>query len=101
SPIERNPYSVPNKGDMRALVCECLGEPQDLVLKTLPDPAPGHGQVAIRVPADDGIVHPSGPITPPQARAFASDIKIKSGGANVVVDLVGGEYSEPALRSLA
>lgn len=36
---------------MRALICEKYGPPETLVLKTVPDPQPGKGQVAVSVKA--------------------------------------------------
>lgn len=36
---------------MRAVVCRCYGTPEDLVVDDLPDPAPGPGQLLVRVRA--------------------------------------------------
>jgi NADPH2:quinone reductase len=34
---------------MRALLCETFGPPENLVIRELPDPKPGHGEVVVRV----------------------------------------------------
>lgn len=36
---------------MKAVVCKCWGPPESLVIETLPDPAPGAGEVVIDVKA--------------------------------------------------
>ena len=60
-------------------------------------------EVARRHGADDGIVYPRGPFNKEEARDLAQLFKTACGpgGANVVSDPVGGEYSEAAIRALA
>ena len=53
--------------------------------------------------ADDGLVYPSGPLGKEGSKALADAFKAAcgEGGANVIYDPVGGDYAEPALRSVA
>lgn len=53
--------------------------------------------------ADDGIVYARAPLDKPAQRALAQDLKrlCGPGGADVVFDVVGGDYAEPALRAIA
>ncbi|MET0546256.1 MAG: NADPH:quinone oxidoreductase family protein [Caulobacterales bacterium] len=49
------------------------------------------------------VIYPSGPLDQQAQRALAAQFKEACGadGAHVVVDVVGGAYSEPALRAIA
>lgn len=53
--------------------------------------------------ADAGIVYPQGPLDKEAKKKLSEDFKnaIGGDGANVIYDGVGGDYAEPALRSIA
>ena len=53
--------------------------------------------------ADEAIVYPTGPFDRDGQKALAAQFKaaVGSGGADVIYDPVGGDYAEPALRSIA
>lgn len=53
--------------------------------------------------ADEVVVYPRAPLDKDQSKALAEAFKAACGpeGANVIYDIVGGDYSEPALRSIA
>jgi len=53
--------------------------------------------------ADDAVVYPRGPFDKDGQKALAQLFKDAVGpdGANVIYDPVGGDYAEPALRSIA
>lgn len=53
--------------------------------------------------ADGVVVYPSSPLDRDAARALGEDFKaaLGPGGADIVYDPVGGDYAEPALRSIA
>src|SRR3546814_6855498 len=53
--------------------------------------------------ADEVFVYPSGPFDRDQSKALAQAFKdvVGPGGADVIYDPVGGDYAEPALRSIA
>lgn len=53
--------------------------------------------------ADAGIVYPEGPLDRDAQKKLSEDLKKVLGGdgANVIYDGVGGDYAEPALRSIA
>ena len=53
--------------------------------------------------ADDAIVYPRGPFDKDASKALAAQFKAAVGpnGADVIYDPVGGDYAEPALRSIA
>lgn len=53
--------------------------------------------------ADDVVIYPRAPFDKDQSKALAEAFKAACGpnGADVVYDIVGGDYSEPALRSIA
>jgi NADPH2:quinone reductase len=56
---------------------------------------------AISKGADKGFVYPSNPLSRDQQKAFSDQIKdISGGGVDVIYDGVGGDYAEPAVRSL-
>jgi NADPH:quinone reductase len=60
-------------------------------------------QVAREAKVDDAIVYPSGPFDKDGAKALSQQFKDAVGpaGADVILDPVGGDYSEAALRSIA
>lgn len=53
--------------------------------------------------ADDAIIYPRGPFDRDGQKALADQFKtaVGSTGADVIFDPVGGDYAEPALRSIA
>ena len=53
--------------------------------------------------ADEGVVYPAGNLSKDESKALAEAFKAACGpnGADVIYDVVGGDYSEPALRSIA
>jgi NADPH:quinone reductase len=53
--------------------------------------------------ADDGVVYPSGALDKDASKALAEAFKAACGdeGAHVIYDGVGGDYAEPAFRSIA
>ncbi len=53
--------------------------------------------------ADDTLVYPHQPFDKDASKALADAFKAKvgPGGADVIYDAVGGDYAEPALRSIA
>ena len=55
------------------------------------------------VGADDCIIYPHQPFDKDQSKALSEQFKAAVGpnGANVIYDSVGGDYAEPALRSIA
>lgn len=59
--------------------------------------------VARAAGADAGVVYPSGPFDPAGQKSLSGLFKQACGeaGADVIYDPVGGDYSEPALRSIA
>ncbi|MFC7537950.1 NADPH:quinone oxidoreductase family protein [Sphingomonas sp. GCM10030256] len=60
-------------------------------------------QAAREAGADDAIVYPRGPFDKAGQKALADQFKAAVGpaGADVIFDPVGGDYAEPALRSIA
>ncbi|MCP9222256.1 NADPH:quinone oxidoreductase family protein [Erythrobacter sp. LQ02-29] len=60
-------------------------------------------QAAKDAGADETVVYPRQPFDKDASKQLASDFKAAVGqnGADIVVDIVGGDYSEPALRSIA
>jgi NADPH:quinone reductase-like Zn-dependent oxidoreductase len=61
------------------------------------------GAAAREAGADEVVVYPRAPFDKDQSKALAEAFKAACGpeGANVIYDVVGGDYSEPALRSIA
>ena len=59
--------------------------------------------VALKGGADAGLIYPRGPIDRDGQRALSTAFKdaCAPGGADVIYDAVGGDYAEPALRSIA
>ena len=53
--------------------------------------------------ADDVVIYGRAPFDKAQSKALAEAFKAACGpnGANIIYDVVGGDYSEPALRSIA
>jgi len=53
--------------------------------------------------ADDAIIYPQGPFDRDGSKALATLFKdaVGQAGADVILDPVGGDYAEPALRSIA
>ena len=60
-------------------------------------------QAARDAGADEAIVYPRGPFDKEASKALAEQFKAAVGpaGADVIYDPVGGDYAEPALRSIA
>jgi NADPH:quinone reductase-like Zn-dependent oxidoreductase len=60
-------------------------------------------RVAREAGADETVVYPTGALDKDQQRALTEAFKAACGpdGANVIYDIVGGDYSEPALRAIA
>jgi len=51
--------------------------------------------------ADETLIYPSGALSRDQSRALAADFKrVCADGADVIYDAVGGDYCEPALRTM-
>ncbi|GMM92506.1 NADPH:quinone oxidoreductase family protein [Qipengyuania sp. MTN3-11] len=61
------------------------------------------GEVATKAGADAVVIYPHAPFDKDQSKALAQQFKDAVGaeGADIVYDIVGGDYSEPALRSIA
>ncbi len=61
------------------------------------------GEVAKKAGADEVVIYPRAPFDKDQSKALAQAFKEAVGpnGADIVYDIVGGDYSEPALRSIA
>ena len=61
------------------------------------------GEVARQAGADEVVVYPKGEMDKDASKGLANAFKAACGpeGANIVYDIVGGQYSEPALRSIA
>ena len=61
------------------------------------------GEVAKKAGADEVVIYPRAPFDKDQSKAVAQQFKDAVGpnGADIVYDIVGGDYSEPALRSIA
>ena len=61
------------------------------------------GEVARRAGADEVVIYPRAPFDKDASKKLANDFKAACGpdGADIIYDIVGGDYSEPALRSIA
>lgn len=59
-------------------------------------------QFALELGADNGLIYPSGPMDKAAQKELSGEIKLACGrdGADVVLDGVGGDYAEPALRAM-
>ena len=49
--LRHAPQHPSSLGDMRAVLCNAFGPPEDLVVAEVPDPSPGPGEVLIEVKA--------------------------------------------------
>jgi len=60
-------------------------------------------EVARKSGADEVVIYPRAPFDKDTSKKLANDFKEAVGpnGADIVYDIVGGDYSEPALRSIA
>ena len=60
-------------------------------------------RVAREAGADDVVIYGRAPFDKAQSKALAEQFKAACGpnGADIVYDIVGGDYSEPALRAIA
>ena len=60
-------------------------------------------EVARKSGADEVVIYPRAPFDKDQSKALAQQFKDAVGpnGADIVYDIVGGDYSEPALRAIA
>lgn len=61
------------------------------------------GEVAKQAGADEVVIYPRAPFDKDTSKDLANAFKAAVGpnGADIVYDIVGGDYSEPALRSIA
>ena len=61
------------------------------------------GEVARKAGADEVVIYPRDAMDKDASKALAEAFKKACGphGANIVYDIVGGQYSEPALRAIA
>ncbi len=61
------------------------------------------GDVARQAGADEIVIYPKGEMGKDASKELANAFKTACGpnGANIVYDVVGGQYSEPALRAIA
>ena len=60
-------------------------------------------EVARKAGADETVIYPRAPFDKDTSKELAKAFKdaVGPGGADIVYDIVGGDYSEPALRSIA
>lgn len=61
------------------------------------------GEIARKAGADEVVIYPKGEMDKNASKELANAFKAACGpqGANIVYDIVGGQYSEPALRAIA
>ncbi|MCH7628338.1 MULTISPECIES: NADPH:quinone oxidoreductase family protein [Novosphingobium] len=61
------------------------------------------GQIAREAGADEVVIYPRAPLDKAQSKALAEAFKAACGpnGADIVYDVIGGDYSEPAVRAIA
>ncbi len=59
-------------------------------------------QFALELGADNGLIYPAGKMDKAAQKELSGELKLASGrdGPDVVYDAVGGDYAEPALRSM-
>ncbi|WP_282009796.1 NADPH:quinone oxidoreductase family protein [Brevundimonas aveniformis] len=59
-------------------------------------------EFALELGADNGLIYPSGALDKAAQKELSGEIKLACGrdGADVVLDGVGGDYAEPALRAM-
>jgi len=63
--------------------------------------SPDKAEFARQAGADEVIVYPLAPLTKDGSKALAESFKQASGGGvDIVVDVVGGDYCEPAIRAM-
>ncbi|MBA3678037.1 MAG: NADPH:quinone oxidoreductase family protein [Sphingosinicella sp.] len=65
--------------------------------------SPEKAEIVRQAGADDVLVYPTGPLDKDGSKALAAMFKDAVGpnGADIIYDPVGGDYAEPALRSIA
>ena len=66
--------------------------------------SPDKVEVARQKGADAGVVYPAGPFDKPSSKAFAEQVRAAcapGNGPDVILDVVGGDYAEAALRTIA
>ncbi|WP_225205815.1 NADPH:quinone oxidoreductase family protein [Novosphingobium huizhouense] len=61
------------------------------------------GQIAREAGADEVVIYPRAPLDKAQSKELADAFKAACGpnGADIVYDVIGGDYSEPAVRAIA
>ncbi len=61
------------------------------------------GEIARKVGADEVVIYPRDEMDKAASKELANAFKTACGpdGANIIYDIVGGQYSEPALRAIA
>lgn len=59
-------------------------------------------EFALELGADNGLIYPAGALDKAAQKELSGEIKLACGrdGADVVIDGVGGDYAEPALRAM-
>ncbi|MBN8551910.1 MAG: NADPH:quinone oxidoreductase family protein [Caulobacterales bacterium] len=59
-------------------------------------------EFALELGADNGLIYPAGALDKAAQKELSNEIKLACGrdGADVVLDGVGGDYAEPALRAM-
>ena len=59
-------------------------------------------EFALELGADNGLIYPAGALDKAAQKELSGEIKLACGrdGADVVIDAVGGDYAEPALRAM-
>ena len=60
------------------------------------------GQIAREAGADEVVIYPRAPLDKAQSKELADAFKAACGpnGADIVYDVIGGDYSEPAVRAI-
>ncbi|BEU99694.1 NADPH:quinone oxidoreductase family protein [Novosphingobium olei] len=61
------------------------------------------GKIAREAGADEVVIYPRAPLDKAQSKELADAFKAACGpnGADIVYDVIGGDYSEPAVRAIA
>ncbi len=64
---------------------------------------PEKAEAVKAIGAADAVVYGHGPFDKDQSRALSEAFKkaVGPGGANIIYDIVGGDYADPAIRSIA
>ena len=59
-------------------------------------------EFALELGADNGLIYPAGKMDKAAQKELSGELKLATGrdGADVVMDAVGGDYAEPALRAM-